>query len=199
MPNWTTNTVTVRGDKMQLECFKDALRGDNGVVDFNRIEPMPRELEITSGSQTNFGLACFSRKRFDSYRKLPWFQEEYPGVSGPKQLRELLAVKEPQIVEMGRQAAANIRKHGVPTWYEWCNRYWGTKWNACQAEVDSSDERLEYTFDTAWDAPRPLVEPIVGLAHSFELTIVWSADHEDGGPEEIYDDDHLTAARPEAA
>lgn len=188
MPNWTTNQLTLRGEQTQLECFKDALDGENGVVDFNRIRPMPGELEIESGSRTNLGMACFRRTEFAYYHNIPWFKERYPGVDSPAKLRAVLGETEPATVEIGRQALANIRQYGVPTWYEWCNREWGTKWNAYEPSAEVWDETLQYSFDTAWDAPRPLVEPIVELAHSFELTVVWLADHEDGGPEQLYED-----------
>ena len=199
MPNWTMNTITVRGAKVQLECFRDAMRGANGVFDFSRIKPMPAELDIECGSRTDLGMACFSRKAFDHHHAYPWFKDKYPGVDSPTKLRAVVEEKEPQTVELGRKAAANIRKYGVPTWYEWCIREWGTKWNACHAEVGGSSDLLEYTFDTAWDAPRPLVAPIVELAHSFDLTIVWSVDHEDGGPEDIYDDDWAGSSGAAAA
>jgi hypothetical protein len=52
---------------------------------------------------------------------------------------------------------ANIERYGAPTWYEWSIKYWGTKWNACDAKVtDNGDGSVHFTFDTAWSFPFPI-------------------------------------------
>jgi hypothetical protein len=141
MPNWTGNSITLRGKKESRDAFKLKAKGENGEFDFNRIKEMPKELDIVSGSETH---------------------------------------KNPQAQE-------NIRKYGYPTWYEWCRDNWGTKWNACEIEIEEYGNTLTYRFDTAWDCPRPLVGPIVELAQELGLSIIWTADHEDGGYEPIFD------------
>ena len=45
--------------------------------------------------------------------------------------------------------------------YEWCIANWGTKWGLYEVEVleeDPAQGRLEYTFQTAWSPPIPVVE-----------------------------------------
>jgi hypothetical protein len=57
---------------------------------------------------------------------------------------------------------ANIEKYGAPTWYEWSIEHWGTKWNACDAEVtDNGEGSLHVNFDTAWSFPFPIFEKLV--------------------------------------
>jgi hypothetical protein len=185
MPNWTKNTLTLRGDKAKIQEFRESVTGANGAMDFNMIVPMPQSLDITDGSHTDLGLACFSQEHFDAVSSRQWFPESYPGVSTPEQLQAHLLEKKPDVVDLGRQALANIRVYGVPTWYEWCCRTWGTKWNACDIELVEQADSLTYQFDTAWDAPRGLVEPLVERAHELGLSVVWIADHEDGGFEAI--------------
>ena len=52
---------------------------------------------------------------------------------------------------------ANIEKYGAPTWYEWRIEHWGTKWNACDAELtETGDGSLHIKFDTAWSFPFPI-------------------------------------------
>ena len=42
-------------------------------------------------------------------------------------------------------------------WYHWNISNWGTKWDACNVEIDYADEsQIEITFDTAWSPPEPI-------------------------------------------
>ena len=47
MPNWTTNEI--RFEDMSAEKIKEFFGSDDREFDFNRIIPMPKELDITSG------------------------------------------------------------------------------------------------------------------------------------------------------
>lgn len=73
-------------------------------------------------------------------------------------------------------------------WYEWNCANWGTKWGA--AEVSHLMTRgpegnalAEYTFSTAWDAPRGVIDALgqlmleVGATHT---TVTWSFEEENG-------------------
>ena len=42
-------------------------------------------------------------------------------------------------------------------WYHWCISNWGTKWDACNVDIEYADEsQIEITFDTAWSPPEPI-------------------------------------------
>ena len=56
-----------------------------------------------------------------------------------------------KLLTFGKQLQENIKLYSAPTWYEWANANWGTKWNACEPEVDIDTRTI--TFDTAWTAP----------------------------------------------
>lgn len=46
-------------------------------------------------------------------------------------------------------------------WYAWSIKNWGTKWNAVDSHLDvDNGDRLEYSFRTAWDAPRGVIEKL---------------------------------------
>lgn len=42
--------------------------------------------------------------------------------------------------------------------YHWCIDNWGTKWDACYANLDIMDGVLRYNFQTAWAVPTPVFE-----------------------------------------
>lgn len=65
-------------------------------------------------------------------------------------------------------------------WYYWSIKNWGTKWNAVDSNLDvDNEDRIEYSFRTAWDAPRGVIE---ALWHSGLLEgctdISWECSHE---------------------
>lgn len=41
--------------------------------------------------------------------------------------------------------------------YEWCIKFWGTKWNAISVELDKDENELFYKFLTAWSPPIPII------------------------------------------
>ena len=42
-------------------------------------------------------------------------------------------------------------------WYHWNISNWGTKWDACNVEIDYYDDsQIEMRFDTAWSPPEPI-------------------------------------------
>jgi hypothetical protein len=83
------------------------------------------------------------------------------GIETVEQLREHFDA-DPKHRAVADQWAANIEKYGARTWYEWRCQHWGTKWNACEAEVtDKGDASLHVQFDTASDFPFPILKKLV--------------------------------------
>jgi len=77
-------------------------------------------------------------------------------------------------------------KYGADNWYDWSNNNWGTKWNACDVNVEQNKNVLNYTFDTAWDAPREIVRALEHMKETIlkDIRIDWNCVHEDGDEEE---------------
>ena len=98
-----------------------------------------------------------------------------------------------------------IAVHGAPDWYNWSCIHWGTKWNSADASVN---EHYEFTFDTAWSTPYPVIEQLSKKFPNIKFTVYY-ADEDIGSNygeyqfingEEIahhhYDVEHMT--QPEA-
>jgi len=48
----------------------------------------------------------------------------------------------------------NKEKYGAKDWYDWCNKYWGTKWGDYNNYVLQHDEyRTHIEFSSAWSPP----------------------------------------------
>jgi len=71
----------------------------------------------------------------------------------------------------------------LPSWYEWRNENWGTKWDVCDVEVEIADSSLnrpdrrtlEFRCWTAWAPPIPVWDRLVDLGCKVE------ADYQDEG------------------
>ena len=60
-------------------------------------------------------------------------------------------------------------------WYSWHCDYWGTKWNACETNIDSDDE---VSFWTAWAEPDKIWIALSKMYPDREISIY--AEYEEG-------------------
>lgn len=162
MPNNITNQITFGSDSAALTAFQKMLHDMRregqplGSFDFNKLLPMPEELNMESGSRTYKGqklVTEYHQVLEDLERQKPSLSpEEY--TRGIEQIEELYQEKrmtDPEIWALGERAYINVQKFGSPTWHDWCNRNWGTKWNAYQPHPLREDDHT-MCFFTAWDA-----------------------------------------------
>lgn len=52
-------------------------------------------------------------------------------------------------------------------WYEWHNKYWGTKWGAYDCITYDLTDSVEFVFNTAWSAPYPVYEQLAARYPNF--------------------------------
>lgn len=140
MPNHVQNRLKIVGKKQQVEEVLNAIKGDNEVIDFNKIIPMPSELDIPSSSEGEIGLAVIKKKLGVNTNPLDdVFSERFNEFADD--------VKE-RMINAGLTYLRNIIKYDCPTWYEWRRKHWNTKWNAYDTELKSDNE---IWFRTAWN------------------------------------------------
>lgn len=162
MPNNITNQITFGSDSAALAAFQKMLHDVQmegqplGSIDFNRLLPMPKELDIEAGTRTDQGLKLVQEYHHAldilAQRKPGMTPAEYAlslrqceGLYRKKRMADLMTWS------LGEKAYNNIQRFGCPTWYEWCNHNWGTKWNAYQPRpLRENDHTME--FFTAWDS-----------------------------------------------
>lgn len=189
MPNWCSIQFNVQGTPEALAAFKAGVAqlpaADEPLetasasplreFDFNRLIPMPRELQITAGSQGDLGYDAFFGDAL-YLLNYPWVVKM--GIDSVEALREYLKREQPDCYEQGKRYHKNLVKYGFKHWYDWANANWGTKWNAGSVELEEADNQLTYRFDTAWSFPEPVFE---ALADAFPgITLEGTADEEAG-------------------
>ena len=92
----------------------------------------------------------------------------------------------PKNIYRGSLGTVEEEKYGKNNWYHWSIDNWGTKWNAVDTRVELNDSSLYYTFDTAWDCPREIVNALMRMRKTIlkDIKISWECIHEDGYEEE---------------
>ena len=59
----------------------------------------------------------------------------------------------------------------MPTWWDWRVQNWGTKWNSSECEVTIMDDaQVEFTFNTAWGPPEPIIHKLRELYPDVGIT-----------------------------
>ena len=147
MPNHVRNILTITGEGAEevyekiahpYEYSEERDKGQHPYIDFNNIIPMPRELDVVSGSP--------SLKAKEILRDM-----EKTG-----NLKEAVLERINDIPDNLRTYLENYFKYGYMTWYEWCCDKWGTKWNAYSQKKDGT----VIQFETAWTTPVPVIEKL---------------------------------------
>ena len=109
MPNYVKNILSFDGDPAQVDRLYSTIQGENGPVDFDKLIPMPSELEIESGSRTAAGF-----KKYMAFLAVTGLHTE---------MEPAYLAAHPEIDreewDLGKQAFHNVREFGCPTWYEW--------------------------------------------------------------------------------
>lgn len=186
MPNWVANHLIIHGENA-VEILHSLLtkRDDENEagcgydLDFNKIIPMPEDLNIISGSITE---TCAKlhinamHENCDAYVKYAKlftsaFGREYTLTESEQQNymkkaleysdfpdKKLLFSNKADVYAYGKRALDNYAKYGKD-WYEWSRMYWGTKWNACRTQIPD-EQTAEVYFDTAWSPVPALMQKL---------------------------------------
>ena len=183
MPNHVSNTITFECDEKRLKEILDAIKFESdaevehtgiGTLDFNKIIPMPKSLEIEAGSSTDRGLKAY--QDFISVYTLGGtintdMLDNIPPESENIFLRQRTDIKRSDF-ELGKIAWNNLREYGSSTWYEWSISKWGTKWNSY--DYGDYDGGNSITFNTAWSAPHPILQKLSEMFPEVSITHRWA-------------------------
>ena len=174
MANNITNIITIQGvsDERLAEILLVICRDDMDIaqntIDFNKIIPMPKELDVECGSRSQRALEMY-RSFEQEVRVVTMLALSEPNTSGRTheaaqailEKYEKLTKDDPGLLKFGEQLNKNLLQYGAPTWYEWRSENWGSKWNSYGYEDASShtyDNELK--FFSAWGAATPVIEQL---------------------------------------
>ena len=193
MPNWTQNDLVITGTK-------EAIDGVYGLLgekfDFNKIIPMPKELQDDTHREGTDCPKCgkkFEGKAMNSqseHKIYDWkcsdcdISDNIGGRLGStmfdskQDIYKQLSFNEKIIAKKWEQ------KYGTASWYEWSNKNWNTKWNVTDDStvIRKNNTEIRAYFPTAWDAPYPVLEE---LSKMFDVKIMHKYEHEDGNEQGV--------------
>ena len=118
MPNWTTNIIRALGTPKDLRAFLEAVKWEDKVFDFNRIIPMPELLKHTAK-----GCRVIDGEHVENWYVID-HTESFP--------------KAEHVRRFTAEEQAVLKIIGHRNWYDWSVENWGTKWNACNSEIDET-------------------------------------------------------------
>ena len=155
--------MTIEGDAKRVAQIKSDIisvdeEGYIRHIDFDKIIPRPKSLDITSGSSTSNGIAILKWREGDptEINRIMGYQwaTEF---SGPEELINHMLEKGTANLKEAQKALDNVRLYGHKDWYSWSTSNWGTKWNAYDTN-DNEDDGIY--FQTAWSNPYPVMEAL---------------------------------------
>lgn len=184
MPNHITNQITFGSDSAALTAFQRMLHDMRmegqplGSFDFNKLLPMPGELNIECGSRTDAGLKLYTgfiRESAIVAEATMFAAEDERTAAVAKLLAKWDAIEknDPDTWALGEKAFRNIQKYGHPTWYEWCNQNWGSKWNAYQPRPLREDDHT-MVFYTAWASVPKIISLLSRKYPEQTITYRWA-------------------------
>ena len=167
------NRLHLSGEQNRIDELLANIRGDDSVIDFNKIIPRPEELNIESGSRTDKGLKAYRDfvyvYIFDGSVQNPDLLN-IPEKSEQAFLRMRTDIQ-PDEWELGKAAFQNQLKYGATTWYDWACKNWGTKWSAYDTEIVEDNTII---FNTAWSRAMPIISKLAEMYPDISFEYQWA-------------------------
>ena len=171
MPNWVTTIVNFEGKQEDIDTIFDLIKGseddEDSVFDFNRLIPMPTELDVEDGSRGKKGLVYLynhadNEEEKDLIAKIYSNQSIFGRLTEENEPEDI----DEEAIKIAEQYISNYKKYGHCTWYHWAINNWGTKWNAsCPNRYGNCLE-----FNTAWGFAEPIMSELAELCGKHNVT-----------------------------
>ena len=101
--------------------------------------------------------------------------EKFVGDEGRFTFEKIIPM--PDNIFRGAIGSAEKEKYGKDNWYDWSLAHWGTKWDACEPEVNGAT----VMFETAWSCPLPVLRELAKKVGGIVVMYADEGDYENTG------------------
>ena len=181
MANYHQSTLTLRGERETVEKVFDSIKNDEDkrVIDFDKVIPMPKELNIESNSAAETIIILLMRQA-----RFMMFGPYSPEVKDAWERYEKMDDQRKEENEaLAKKYLMNIAKYDYPNWYSWHIAKWGTKWNSIEGYGTQRREGDTLYFETANGFCEPVIEELSKMYPDVEF--IYKAADEDIGSNTI--------------
>lgn len=202
MPNHIQNRLQVIGYNSEVQKVLNHIRGKNSdggeiQIDFNKIKPMPKSLNIVHHSGVEMWVKiCTGQIDFASLFRPTGASgsEMFKGekldallnrMSAQTAMEHLTGERKGNVKDFSEsdfdtfvQALKNVRDFGFMSWYDWSIENWGTEWNA-YSQNDSRNTADTIYFQTAWSSPIELIRQLSAMFPMVKIAFTY-ADEDSG-------------------
>lgn len=181
MPNHVVNHLNFVGESTRIKELLNTIKNEEfgfGSIDFNKIIPMPEELNISGGEELERGLQIY--KAFIEVLTFDGANSDIDLLNIPEEKEKIFLKARTSIDEeewnLGKQAYKNIHKYRYPNWYGWCIDNWGPKWNAyyCSEFNEATENCTKISFNTSYSAPHSVVKKLSLMFPDVEIVHEWA-------------------------
>lgn len=166
MPNYVRNLIKIVGGDFQT--VADFMKSEERPFDFNKLIPMPPSMLYLKKYK---GISLRSELGF-KYWSAPTKRDKYTLIEEIK--TKCYNVR--QTLKEGLDRLYAYADSGHWNSLEWAEANWGTKWNAVDIDVNSSDRTI--FFNTAWCAPIPIYKALAKKFPTHKISIKY---YDEGG------------------
>ena len=168
MPNWVKNVLSVENcNERRFNQICEFVKSENSPFDYNRIIPMPEDLDLEEGSANEFfkNLVLKYAGRY----AVPALIDFDCGITSDELAKARRYIENPrepgtmsdldifhEALNLGHQYLENSERYGAETWYFWRSAHWGTKWNTLD-DVIIPDGKMSWEFRSPWCPPLPVI------------------------------------------
>ena len=148
MPNHVTTILEAPAEVLE------ALRGEDRIVDFNRVIQMPGILQGFNPTEQvvdRVHAAVGHHRGLGS--KSTELNDVFDSIRAGNVWRTITTPVEPKDIDLVIHGIRAFKETGFAYWYDWACENWGTKWNAYDAEERGPGL---VKFETAWSFPEPV-------------------------------------------
>ena len=192
MPNWIKNQIIFKGKDASNKVSKLLSLDNEGDImfDFNKIIPMPEDLNVESSSLTDDvmdyilynepELLEISNEELQKIYQTEYYNTRIAHLHNLRDYDRMFRIMESEggkekYFNFGKQSILNILKYGYPNWSYWCNANWRTKWNACYTRfVKANENECEVYFETAWSCPFKIIVKLSEMFKDLDISGQWA-------------------------